>query len=580
MEETDKFNYYLFVPFDVLNSVCLLRDIGITGNFNEKAQQLYNYDEIMSNWIAAIKDIDLMALHTFNKTKVYLWAALRRLNMSTINLDYTDLIYLLQMYFIVHDDHYNQYKYLLSDILSKASNNVLWNYFVLLGQNPAISLFIPKNVLVNHLFYKKPINYSSYNDLITRYTLLKYNKNYNLIKYLYKINREDVLVNICSKPAHPLENLILNIDHYSDQELIKILNMRLPVKIDNTREYILANISKYAHLFLRSDKIVKLTDELLSTFSKDSIYNNIANLTDYEIINYYGMLLPYKSRLDLEVFTSLALDRHINYKRFFIPLYRESKKIINKQTLFFNDVLDKSLTVIAYGNYWSYYIYELDEFISNFRSDDDDDTFQFKFPNNQHELISKEAMEDLLYLLSELENNELAKTLTVIINNNYIKLHERTNADKKFIEYLKNQRLEEQDNVKRFFIELFECGMYMRRWKGPGFPYPIKESETLIDFDPEENVLTKINIINNILDSLDSTTKNFCSHMNLCQYNSKNTIVFTQTMFEHHWAEIQNGQQCIRLASQLLIGTSYRYLRVLFQYTLVNLNVSLLDGIS
>ena len=184
-------------------------------------------------------------------------------------------------------------------------------------------------------------------------------------------------------------------------------------------------------------------------------------------------------------------------------------------------------------------------------------------------------------LLQSLNRSNEINLLIERINQGLIDFRERMESDEiiksKFIKFNNN----EKNFIKEFLHQIFYIGMYMRRWKGPGHPFPLKESETTDqNFSPNEKVSREIGLSFEIINKMGKNAKKFCLELNQCQYNKNGNINNKHIGFGDIWDDVIKEKSCIRLSSTIFIGTGLHYLRVLFRETISGIDLSKLDIIS
>lgn len=64
-----------------------------------------------------------------------------------------------------------------------------------------------------------------------------------------------------------------------------------------------------------------------------------------------------------------------------------------------------------------------------------------------------------------------------------------------------------KSTIYQLLMYIFDTGMYMRRWQGPGHKYPVKEYDTNKKIDPEKTVNPRLHDLNTKLDQLKKLEK-------------------------------------------------------------------------
>lgn len=212
--------------------------------------------------------------------------------------------------------------------------------------------------------------------------------------------------------------------------------------------------------------------------------------SDFEIFNLIKARFSYQLPVDISKRAVAGRTKDM----FFVPIQSELPfKCANDTTLvmfedtYVQDYVD-SPDIIAFGKWHDYYCFSLDEIKSWFRVYDEED-FHFRKPQLYqpgpegeaviYEDLTRPEVNDLVELLKMLKirsnNEEYKRNLEQIltyINDNFQHIIN-------FDDYTRNIRLQFDrfsDDQKRLmqdgFRLFFESGMRMRRWKGPGYPYP------------------------------------------------------------------------------------------------------------
>jgi hypothetical protein len=137
----------------------------------------------------------------------------------------------------------------------------------------------------------------------------------------------------------------------------------------------------------------------------------------------------------------------------------------------------------------------------------------------------------------------------------------------------------EKSLVSEFLHQIFITGMYMRRWKGPGNPYPLRTADTRCESDPEPIVQANLAIAQAILDRMSEYTLDFCMNLPIVQYLHNGALDVEDNPFSREWNNVVASQQCIRMASSKFVGTAVYYLRQLFNETIPGMENARVDRI-
>lgn len=130
-----------------------------------------------------------------------------------------------------------------------------------------------------------------------------------------------------------------------------------------------------------------------------------------------------------------------------------------------------------------------------------------------------------------------------------------------------------QEAYKDLLLKVFYAGMYMRRWRGPGHPYPHMVEETKGSFDPNPNVTLALNAVHEAAATLPK------------YYRLPVIDYYDYRLYVYEWLgvlldEIRAGDKCIRMASTLLIYTAAYYLEQAFGVKIPDFDIHRLERIS
>ncbi len=265
----------------------------------------------------------------------------------------------------------------------------------------------------------------------------------------------------------------------------------------------------------------------------------------------------------------------LNVRGWFVLIDPRDSKILNsdKQTTYWSsieDLRDKQETVLAYGNVEGYYFYELDELGNCIHLDDETEEKLWIFSNphgGQFSLMSVYRLYELLTMLRDV--SEKLKGLYYHVHTALEQSKSFSEEDKKlkFI-YTGLSELEKRE-VLEFLEAVFYMGMYMRRWKGPGHPYPIKEKDT---FDNDMTYEIKITECSEILKNL-FNIKPLYSIFYIIHRGKKETTL--KDMFNR----VKQNGYCIRMASKRFVSTAVWYRLLLMKETWPDIDINEVESI-
>lgn len=250
-------------------------------------------------------------------------------------------------------------------------------------------------------------------------------------------------------------------------------------------------------------------------------------MKDTEILDKYGMLPRYKSKQEL-----IELLRDVQYNRMYEIHNKE--KYYGRETCINMDVVDHDTRELFIVDNNLYTIDELVESCNN----------GMKFGTYP---ICKELAEDILYFLRHYDEDD---TCDIIIR------------------YLQDCRdpivtmrhIVCNDMVfKQFLIYLIEVGLYTRRWRGHGKPYPYKASDT--DDMGNKLYLRRMNELNIKIMLIVNSMEFSWYRDNIILHKAYGSM---RKKFIPYYMGMVDGNECIRLMSESLIHTGSYYLHVIY----------------
>ncbi len=437
-----------------------------------------------------------------------------------------------------------------------------------------------------------------------RYTLLrKYGPTImNKLHRLYGIDRSDTSVyDIAREKKNPLEDIIVSfrsdrnefdrVSTRTGQERNRLapqygarIGMIIPPSIQNKSEYFWDNVLDYKQVMTRPANIKPINKELLSIalLNNNDVRLLLQNYTDSEIFTYVGLYMPYTSRSDLvDNINSVRQNR-----RFFIPTIRNCTNEETITTL--EDTIDPAVFIISYGTMFEYFCYDTDDFTENFRDFPIEGTnetiYKFRKPDVLEEDFVPSEMTDLMNLLELYPTIPGIREIIINIRDGLRKVRTMTKYDVR----VKNEynKLPNTDKpiINRWLKQLFTTGMYMRRWKGPPHPYPMKSKDTK---GPDPNIQVNIelkilgyypteshtNKVGGITAELSKAGQKFVDNLRSVEYKLRDDVrkpTQQSSTIGYFLGRVRRQAYCIRMASTQFIGTGSYYLFVFFSETMPN----------
>ena len=151
---------------------------------------------------------------------------------------------------------------------------------------------------------------------------------------------------------------------------------------------------------------------------------------------------------------------------------------------------------------------------------------------------------------------------------------------RQIIEFTKFTR-SDKTHARGWFMALFKTGMYMRRWKGPGHPYPLGSASTKISIQHAELeviISRSYGKLESIESKLSTKLLKFIKNLKISKFKNQKFIKKNKKI-GNEIAKVKAGDECIRMASSNFVGTAYRYLLIFFGEKIPNFNPTKVDEI-
>lgn len=573
---TNTSNPYKLLDENIISDILRERDVfteeGTT--LKQKIMMLMNYDEIDPEWIESCRScIDYKILGI---NKLYVYAACGGINLCQ---DYgntrpseKELKTYIKADHMLKGPERNNFL-VMRPILQKLTRTSLKVLFRKLSNVSADhTRFISESDMIDFIVTRND-SYLRNNDAVRRYELLTNHCRRNLIAELYHINDEEDWITVSKQKPSPMENVILDLDKYTDNQIIETFGIAVPIQMQNSiREYITSNIVLYSEVLTRESFEVIPLDVCLFT-EEEELSNYLQKLKDTEIFSSFGIYVPYQNRREL-ISNIISV---ITEPSFMFPCVRSKIRSINTETLMLSDVTDPDIFVVCYGTALRYYTYELEDLIVAFSRSEETLSMEFRKPEDHRNKFKVSDLEALIRLLECFPPDQKITTLINKINEGIITAREKLSSDYTNIILLHLYDAADKALINGFLHQTFFIGMYMRRWEGPGHPYPLSEKDTKNKPEPDDKVTLELGKALEMLKNID--VRNFCLNLECCQYTSEGDIEQSSRKFEKIWTDVIKGEACIRMASTEFIGTALHYLRVLFSENITGINVKSLDRI-
>lgn len=336
----------------------------------------------------------------------------------------------------------------------------------------------------------------------------------------------------------------------------------------NHATYIRANVHLYHDLLDRIPDSAKL----MHIEYARKIYEK---LNDNVLISMIGGYPVFENRMSL---VNNILNM-LYVKNWFVLLSPDMNKVRNKDgvtTLLstLDDLAEEGAVVLAYGNSREYVFFEAEELMTSIRIEEvEHENMKEKmwvFQNPQGGTFSSVTLYTLLeltsiiahldqriaqlhvHVLTALSENSSYSEEEIGLRDTYAQLDDK-----------------ERKTISQFLETIFHMGMYMRRWGGPGHPYPIKEEDTKSkDASFEIKITECVNVIDNLLKEFKLLHQFYIVN---CGKKERRFVTLFNT--------VKDGNYCIRSASKRFISTAVWYRLLLMKDTWPDIDINQIDSI-
>ena len=326
--------------------------------------------------------------------------------------------------------------------------------------------------------------------------------------------------------------------------------------------YIRNNILHYTDLECKSpDK-----SDLLMIADVHTVYEK---LQDNVLINILGGYPFFNNRPTLV--SNIISMLHV--KSWFILIFPDKEKINNKDNITTNlstieELKDDGEIVLAYGTESSYSIYELDELHKAIHFDDEHKIWIFTNPQGDYfRLLDLYRLLELLTMIVEI--NDEARLLFHHVCRALEENKSYSSEERELKIDYENQSEDEKKSMLSFLEAVFYMGMYMRRWEGPGHPYPVKERDTRSeDLSYEVKIKECVDVLSNMLKE-----PSIVYRLYTIDDNKK------EGSFVGLFDKVKKCQYCIRSASKRFIATAVWYRLLLMGEAWPDVDINTIDRI-
>lgn len=565
-------NPYIDLSYDIFSEIVRRRDVALTGSLTEQKEQLYLSDQIMlDDWIKSVLRANVNTLQVLDKWKLHVFAAIHELDADVDNT--REMVSYLRAQMLMRESQDNPLIRMSLSALRPSTLRRLASPF--LPEDCSIEIMTDVEI-VDFIHRKHAFDLSRVRAATVRYRMLTSATYSRLILDLYgeRTWREIAELTV----IHPLETIILHLGStFSPESVIEKLGIILPHNLEGSAlRYLEDNLVEYQHILVRDRAPCNLRFSRwdMTRMSDNELTQVFWYLTDQELLMKCGVDVKHNSRTDL-----LEKLSALNWREgFFCPV--DLTHACNSETMLGTSIKDTKDPLIAYGTLHKFRVYELDELAGSFHRNDETGAMTFRRPEDNgltFDLADVRAMVDLVRLYPPSDEKDI---LLARVDEVMILLADLDDSEREFMQRLWQLPEKERALVQDFFRQLFFIGMHMRRWKGPGHPYPIRNHETMSSTWNDEQVKTELAIGNDMLTNMRPYTRELVNNIYLCRYRKSEAPQRGNERLSYVWYRVGRGNYCIRMASVYLVSTGYYHLKTFFQEVIPDVDVTKLDSIS
>lgn len=401
---------------------------------------------------------------------------------------------------------------------------------------------------------------------------------------------------ILQHDEHPLENFIIKASNPKLTNYIELaaqIGKYIPefLTLEERRIQCLENLHVYKYIHMKpidapSITNVNITNELQSTIPFedrfDSLIEKYKYYTDMEILSVLNQTdYVFQGRFILCEYIITEFSRtkfNLNDK---IDIQHTTN--IRKETLQLTPLTELLPPYITYGNKYSYMVHELDDFKQAFIGE------PIRLINMSYTNGSEYTIPEISQLLNVLTRYvdivpTSAEDVYSIINLLNRGISERTKIHEKLPELddFLRKNPHEKELFKNFINDVFLMGMYCRRWKGQGHPFPIYSGETKGKSLEWQCSVTKYSA--SIMEYINNYSKRKIDILNtiyeINYHETTGDIIHTKRKLVTQLVDVIKGHECVRVASRDLIQTAYYLNVIIFNTTFENVNITEIQAIS
>ena len=579
---------YLRVPLEVCRRLIRLRQLTVPAHLSleeliheELAVMLKEADEHDPSWLASLVRRQVITVVTLADDQLYVYGAYyglvfeRQWSQNTGKLIACAVIQMLLTPFA------NQVQQLLEadnrTILVPAAEYYLRHSCHYLPSNILGEVFTNQGRLSGPLLQSYTAYYNRHHLLTNCGTVQFWQDIYQVPK---KYHSDPIAYIIRSKPALWWESYLIQAQQgtLNRSDAYTTLGMIVPPTVtdDSYVHYLQNNISHYLSVLKHQNAQLLPLSEWTHLSYGDQVAM-LGSRPDLELFTAAQAYIPYGNRAQLLERLAGLVDQ----PNFFLPLSLTRATNTNSETVMATPLkelpLDYSIA-IAFGTLSSYWVYELDDLIQSFSVELNGTTGPRRPESAMNSSVSTQQqyfefpqLQQLSEVLTVMKDSADIVQLKGMVNKHYHRLLAALNPNDEFLSHIKDLDASIMAEIIELLQYIIGTGMYMRRWRGPGYAYP------LADFapgSPEQSLINSQRLIHlNEWFKKPAIEKVF-THIPICLYDRTNQqlIPNQHSRFMSLFEDVRSDKHCIILASSDFVFTAAYYLRLLGRNDLVTFN--------
>lgn len=454
-------------------------------------------------------------------------------------------------------------------------------------------------VLSGHVIPAYSTNSSRYDDIKNYDSRIVYNLAFvqnKMIDHehgLYSLYGPYVFLSM--QEVSPIETVITNVRKENYHDLVTRLGIGPVNNIERMSEedrilHLQGELSLYHNVFTRPSGLNHPPE--LGDKSRNEILHNLSYYTNTELIDAYEPREIWNSRGEL---IKVIHDDVLGIPRWSVKsvTYCNNDNTINIMSGDLHvdsDKYDRDDPTLSYGIHKNYRCFQSSELEGCFR--DYDGIFMFKVPDwtadtidpiSNAQLIEEfpvESIKQLKTLLERESTNYNVSGLLGQINRGFEYLKSAHMQIRKFKNQLIEFTFEQKQIVELYFAWMFTYSMWMRFWKGPGFPWPLIKVNVRREADrnreqrssPEErdeHIFIQEGVRSIIIEMYenDNVLREWINGLPTIYYDFEaNTATCASHTIKSILDQIAMGEYCMGFGSDTILKTAYYYVTSLLDY--------------